>query len=190
MASKQEISEIFDDFGFCAEDPLIINRLYAISVKYGMDEKQLARKYVEFAQTELSSYQLNLGNLCLFELLLDNKQCLEKGTENESRVYDTKVSVASELDTTIEMTLPSSGKSMVAQCLEKETGNESENSVPSEKESKVIPNPFMGKKFLENDVPIWFENDSEYELSCKWVMKKHRDLFINSTCKSILCSFT
>ena len=57
-------------------------------------------------------------------------QFLEKGTENESGVYDTKVSDASDLDklrseTTIEMNLPSSRKSMVSQFLEKGTENES-----------------------------------------------------------------
>ena len=83
-------------------------------------------------------------------------------------VYDTKVSDASDLDamidemisteTPVEAIWPSGRKSMVAQFLEEGTGNESEVpditvSVPSEKE-KVIPNPFMGKKFLGNDVPI------------------------------------
>ena len=61
-------------------------------------------------------------------------QFLEKGTENDSRVYDTKISVASDLrsetttieESTIEMTRPSSRKSMVAQSLEKGTGNESD----------------------------------------------------------------
>ena len=95
-------------------------------------------------------------------------QSSEKGTGNESGVYDTKVSDASDLDTMIdemintetpvEVIQPSGRKSMVAQFLEKGTGNESEVSditvsVPSERE-KVIPNPFMGKKFLGNDVPI------------------------------------
>jgi hypothetical protein len=94
-------------------------------------------------------------------------QFSEKGTENESGVYDTKVSVESDLDamideminteTPVEAIRPSGRKSMVAQFLEKGTGNESEVqditvSVPSEKE-KLIPNPFMGKKFLGNDVP-------------------------------------
>ena len=174
MTTKEEISEAFNDFGFCAENPSIIDRLYTLSVKYGMNQEQLAGKYLEFAHTELSSYQLNFGNLCLFELLLDNKeksklpaaQLLEKGTENESGVYDTKVSVESDLDamideminTPVEEIQPSGRKSMVAQFLEKGTGNESAVqditvSVPSEK-AKVIPNPFMGKKFLGNDVPI------------------------------------
>ena len=62
------------------------------------------------------------------------------------------------INTPLEAIRPSGRKSMVAQFLEKGTGNESEVpditvSVPSERE-KVIPNPFMGKKFLGNDVPI------------------------------------
>ena len=212
MVSKSDIFEAFDDLGFCVEGPLIIDRLYKLSMKYGVNETQLAWKYVAFAKTAVPSYELNLGNLCLFELLLDHEenskspvaqfieneseaqdvtvsvgtdsetiiaktlssqksmvaQFSEKGTGNESGVYDTKVSVASDVDTMIDEMIstekpveaiqPSGRKSMVAQFLEKGTGNESEVqditvSGPSEKE-KVIPNPFMGKKFLGNDVPI------------------------------------
>ena len=84
-------------------------------------------------------------------------QFSKKETENESKVQDTVHGESETLrsGTTITM-IPSSQKSMVAQFLEKGTGNESEVqditvSGPSE---KVIPNPFMGKKFLGNDVPI------------------------------------
>ena len=48
----------------------------------------------------LPSYELNLGNLCLFELLLDHeensKSPVAQFIENESEVQDTTVSVASE----------------------------------------------------------------------------------------------
>ena len=49
----KDIFEAFDDLGFCAKDPLIIDRLYTLSDKYGMNETQLAWKYVEFAHSAL-----------------------------------------------------------------------------------------------------------------------------------------
>ena len=51
MVSKNEIFKVFDELGFCAEDPLIIDRLYKLSMKYGVNETQLAWKYVAFAKT-------------------------------------------------------------------------------------------------------------------------------------------
>ena len=172
MVSKSDIFEAFDDLGFCVEDPLIIDRLYKLCMKYGVNETQLAWKYLAFAKTAVPSYELNFGNLCLYELLHDHKENSKSPVaqfiENESEVQDTTVSVASEsedldtmideminTETPVEAIRPSGRKSMVAQFLEKGTGNESEVqditvSVPSE---KVIPNPFMGKKFLGNDVP-------------------------------------
>ena len=100
MVSKSDIFEAFDDLGFCVEDPLIIDRLYTLSVKYGVNETQLAWKYLAFAKTAVPSYELNFGNLCLFELLLDHeensKSPVAQFIENESEVQDTTVSVASE----------------------------------------------------------------------------------------------
>ena len=219
MVSKEEMSEAFDDLGFnVLEDPLVIDRLCNLSIKYKMSESQLSSKYLAFALT-LSKVEPTIENLRQFEqqvLLIESMveqfyekenekesrvqdtklsvgseleepmangettetnlsspksmaaQFSEKGTENESGVYDTKVSVVSDIDKMIDEMIdtekpvetiwPSGRKSMVAQFLEKGTGNESEVqditvSVPSKKE-KVIPNPFMGKKFLGNDVPI------------------------------------
>ena len=128
MVSKSDIFEAFDDFGFCAEDPLIIDRLYTLSVKYGFNEEQLAWKYVAFAKTAVPSYELNFGNLCLFELLIDHeensKSPVAQFIENESEAQDVTVSVGTDSETIIAKTL-SSQKSMVAQFSEKGTGNES-----------------------------------------------------------------
>ena len=54
MVSKSEIFKVFDEFGFCAEDPLIIDRLYKLSMKYGVNETQLAWKYVKLIEVTLS----------------------------------------------------------------------------------------------------------------------------------------
>ena len=135
MVSKEEMSEAFDDLGFnVLEDPLVIDRLCNLSIKYKMSESQLSSKYLAFALT-LSKVEPTIENLRQFEqqvLLIESmvEQFYEKENEKESRVQDTKLSVGSELEEpmangeTTETNL-SSPKSMAAQFSEKGTENES-----------------------------------------------------------------
>ena len=106
-------------------------------------------------------------------------QFLKKGTENDSRVYDTKISVASDLrsetttieESTIEITRPSSRKSMVAvaQSLKKGTGNESDFqditvSGPSESET-LHSETTMTQSSRKSMVSQSLENKAEDQIS-------------------------